>query len=125
MLTLLDLAQFTRKVTLLLCALMLLHLELCCIQSQGNMLSRLFRHPKPAPKMPPVTAPACVSLLHSGGGMGILTSDFVFELSLDFDSRSRDDRRSRDSRSCSRSALRDSSPGSFISSFTPLQQHAK
>ena len=108
---LLDSAQFTRKMSLLLCALMLLHLELCCIQSQGNMLSRPFRHPTPDPKMSPVTAPACVNLLHSGGGMGILTSDFVFELSRDFDSRSRDDGRSRDRRSCSRNALRDSSPG--------------
>ena len=56
--------------------------------------------------------------------MGILTSDFVCDVSRDLDRRSRDERRSRDMRSCSRSALSDIGP-LLISSFTPLQQHAK
>ena len=55
--------------------------------------------------------------------MGILTSDLVCEVSRDFDRRSRDDRRSREMRSCSRKALRDIGP-LLISSFTPLQMRA-
>ena len=54
--------------------------------------------------------------------MGIRTSDLPLELlSRDLDRRSREDRRSRLSRSCSRSAVSDRGPP-FISSFTPLQQ---
>ena len=71
------------------------------------------------PKVPVTAAPPP----HSGGGMGILTSDLVCEVSRDLDRRSRDDRRSRERRSCSRSALRDIGP-LLISSFTPLQMHA-
>ena len=53
--------------------------------------------------------------------MGIRTSDLALELSRDLHRRSREDRRSRLSRSCSRSAVSDRGPP-FISSFTPLQQ---
>ena len=57
--------------------------------------------------------------------MGMRTSDLALELSRDLDRRSREDRRSRLSRSCSRSAVSDRGPP-FISSFTPLQQqHAQ
>ena len=56
--------------------------------------------------------------------MGIRTSDLVLELSRDLDRRSRDDRRSRETRSCSRSALSDRGPP-FMSSLTPLQGQLK
>lgn len=63
---------------------------------------------------------------HEGGGMGMRTSDLALpelpsrEEDSVSDRRSREDSRSRESRSCSRSALSDIGPSPLISSLTPL-----